>query len=55
MVVTNPNSEVFPVSHDDFASSTEANTARSKRLDVETATVTKGMEIAIKLTEMITS
>ncbi|XP_046438997.1 uncharacterized protein LOC124190414 [Daphnia pulex] len=30
-LVTNPNSEVFPVSHDDFASSTEANTARSKR------------------------
>jgi hypothetical protein len=46
---------VFPVSHDDFASSTEANTARSKRLVVETATVIKGMEIAIKLTELITS
>lgn len=47
-LATNPKSEVFPVSHDKFASSIETNTTRNKRLVAQTA-VLKGIEIAIKL------
>ena len=51
-LATNPKSEVFPVSHDKFASSIETNTTRNKRLVAQTA-VLKGIEIAIKLTDLI--